>query len=188
MEFHAHYFSEEDAKSRAQLAAALSLQIWDNYRLGIPVVNKPIGDHKGSICFKFLVDGVLQLIKPPVIVDLINIGENLNEHEIEEEHPCHFGPEVHFFDLLVIVPHEATGLEADNTLLDVAKSLRNIVTLVAIIHIMDWIFDQTKNKTVRYVIKVLVIKFVKLYLANVKVDFTTANRWVMRKFFDLVRH
>ena len=180
MEFHAHNFPEKDAESRAQLAAALSLQIWDNYRLGIPVVNEPIGDHERSICFKFLVDGVLQLIKPPVIVNLINVGENLNEHEIEEEYSCHLGPEVHLFDLLVVVPHEATGLEANHTLLDIAKSLRNVVTLVAIIHIMNWILDQTKNKTVGYVIKVLVIKFVKLYLANVKVNFTTANRWVMR--------
>ena len=128
------------------------------------------------------------MVKPPIVVNLINVGKNLYEHEIEEEHPSHFGPEVHFFDLFVIVPHEPTSLEADDTLLDVAKSLRNIVTLVAIIHIMDWVFYQTKNKTVGYVVKVLVIKLVKLYLTNVKVDFTTANRWVMHKFFYFVRH
>ena len=51
---------------------------------------------------------------------------------------------------------------------------------------MDWVLYQTKNKTVRNIIKILVIKLVKLYLASVVVDFATFNRWVMREFFYFV--
>ena len=53
---------------------------------------------------------------------------------------------------------------------------------------MDWVLYQTKNKTVRNIIKILVIKLVKLYLASVVVDFATSNRWVMREFFYFVGH